>query len=94
MKKISDANRFSILQEEMTHCFICRKNVIDKHEIFGGINRQKSKAFGLVVALCREHHEEAHKHGSLDMYLKQVGQKAFEEKYQMNFLNVFGVNYK
>ena len=48
-------NRFSILQEDKTKCFLCeRKLKLDKHEAFGGSNRQKSMQWGLVYYLCRK----------------------------------------
>ena len=36
-------------------------NKLDRHEPWGGANRQKSKALGLWVTLCRECHEETHR---------------------------------
>lgn len=93
MKKVSDSNRFSIIHN-MESCFICKRYPIEKHEIFGGSFRQSSKNYGLVIALCAEHHREAHKHGSLDKYLKQIGQQFFEEKYSREeYMKVFGINY-
>lgn len=79
----------------MKSCLVCRRIPIEKHEVFGGIHREKSKQFGLVVALCRQHHEEAHQHGALDKELKQIAINAFNDEYgiYITMQEVFGRNY-
>lgn len=47
----------SILQEGDDQCILCGRyrsscNKLDRHEVFGGAYRQKSKALGLWVCLC------------------------------------------
>ena len=44
----------SIIQEDDWHCYLCGRVApkLDRHEIFQGSNRQKSKADGLWVYLC------------------------------------------
>jgi len=44
----------SILQGYLTYCFLCgrRDRKLDRHEIFFGPYRQKSKEDGLWVMLC------------------------------------------
>lgn len=56
---------------------------IQRHEIFYGPYRQKSKAYGLWINLCQECHDQVHngRDRSLDTKLKQAGQKRFEEIY-------------
>lgn len=56
-----EKKRFSILQDEDGKCFICKKTYkkLDKHEAFGGSNRQKSIEWGLVYYLCRKCHQKA-----------------------------------
>lgn len=56
-----EKDRFSILQDEDGKCFICKKTYkeLDKHEAFGGSNRQKSIEWGLVYYLCRKCHSKA-----------------------------------
>lgn len=56
-----EKDRFSILQDEDGKCFICKKTYkeLDKHEAFGGSNRQKSIEHGLVYYLCRKCHSKA-----------------------------------
>ena len=51
----------SILQyeEDMGYCFVCGRcdRKLDRHEVFQGAYRQKSKADGLWIMLC---HEDCH----------------------------------
>ena len=44
----------SILQDDITHCFLCGRcdRKLDRHEVFPASNRQKSKRYGLWVTLC------------------------------------------
>lgn len=46
----------SIVQEDTTRCFACgrRDRKLDRHEIFFGALRNKSKQYGLWVTLCHE----------------------------------------
>lgn len=94
MKKVSDANRFSIIHD-MKYCYFCKRKPIEKHEIFGGYaRRQLSKNYGLVIGLCKDHHDKAHSDHEFAEQLHIIGQQAFEKKYQdLDFLEVFGKNY-
>ena len=70
-----------------------------KHHIFGGSNRKHSEKYGLFVWLKPELHNMSnmgvHFNKEFDLYLKQIGQEAFEETYpDLNFLEIFGRNYK
>ena len=95
--KRSDSNRYSIIQPQMTECFFCKGNPIEKHEIFfGTANRQNSINHGLVVALCHYHHEQVHKHPKegYDAELKKIGQRKFEENHtRQEFMEIFRRNY-
>ena len=64
-------------------CYECGSGYdISRHEIFyGRAYRDKSKQYGLWINLCYKCHNEVHngKDHSLDIRLKQEGQKRFEE---------------
>jgi hypothetical protein len=105
-KRMSDKNRFSLLTDDLEHCYVCGSSVnINLHEIYyGSLYREQSKNYGLVVPLCGVFSEgECHEgtygvHGSkgraLDLRLKQEGQRAFESHYpHLDFLAIFGKNY-
>lgn len=93
--------RFSIIQPELDRCYICgRQGVpLNKHEVFyGTANRSKSIKWGMVVALCVEHHtgsnDAVHLNRSVDIELKRKAQKVFEERYgHEKFMSVFHHNY-
>ena len=73
----------SILQRDTGACCRCGRNGsvdhLDRHEIFGGANRQKSKEYGLWVTLChnRCHQGKTGVHASkdFDQALKRVAQE-------------------
>ncbi len=89
-------NRFSILQGDTSTCFLCgRKMKLDKHEAFGGANRQKSMKWGLIFYLCRKCHRRA----DLDLeiknklhaiakeeFIKRYGSEKFLEEFKKNYL--------
>ena len=57
-----EKSRYSILTNDLEHCYICRfqgKKVLrdDLHEVYGAANRKRSILNGLVVPLCRKHHQ-------------------------------------
>lgn len=95
-KHVSDANRFSIIQDDLSYCLKCGKPRRALHEVFNGnAERQKSKDYGMVVALCERHHSLAHRNGQFTRELKQMGQSIFEEKVgsREEFMRIFGRNY-
>lgn len=106
-KHIKDSERFSIVQDDMSYCFICkrylRKGEGAIHEIFWGTaNRQKSKDYELVVRLCVNHHDRSspisvhhNPQGSLNKWLHEKGKEAFKREYPgEDFMKVFGRNYE
>ena len=86
-------NRFSILTDDLTKCYLCKNKKQDLHEIFGGKNRQASMRYGLVIPVCRQCHTGIDKDIQLMLDLHQLGQRAFESKYKEDFIKVFGQNY-
>ena len=57
-----ERNRFSIIQENDTYCYLCgisnKVTKLDKHEAFEGRNRRLSMKYGLIYYLCRRCHLE------------------------------------
>lgn len=100
MRKIKDSERFSILTNDLDHCIICGKTNINKHEIFGGRNRQNSKNYGLVIPLCQEIHHNQYKckgihfDAELREYWHKKGQEIFNKVYpNEDFISIFKRNY-
>ena len=90
----------SIIQTKKK-CFICSKQygLHDHHIYFGVARRPIREKNGFKVWLCQEHHEGTYGvHGSkghdLDIYLKQVCQKKYEETHTRDeFINLIGRSY-
>ena len=91
----------SILQEDLSECFLCGRSCgekLDRHEVYGGANRQKSKALGLWVMLCHNscHLYGVHKDAGKNFELKEKAQRAAMEHYgwtKEDFLKIIGRNY-
>lgn len=89
----------SILQSDMSKCYVCGQPKECIHEVyFGNANRQKSIRYGCYVALCNNHHNMkgygVHFNKALDLNLKQDCQKKFEEIYDHDkFMEVFHKSY-
>ena len=86
-----------------TKCWNCDCNgrgKMDRHEIFGGPYRNKSKRLGLWVHLCHQdcHLDEIHGNhrGFSARLLREDGQRCAMEKYGWTveqFIEQFGKNY-
>lgn len=91
-----EKNRFSILTNDLTRCYVCGLPRNELHEVFFGKNRNNSMQYGCVVPLCYEHHRGnfgVHNNHSLDLKLKQECQKKFQETYTIPFSSIFFKNY-
>lgn len=88
----------SVMQSPLC-CFWCGRTggKLDRHEVFHGAYREKSKALGLWVNLCHGCHMELHhKDARLDAAVKQLGQRVAMQHYGWDvddFRRVFGKNY-
>lgn len=88
----------SIISKEK-RCYLCgSESWIEKHHIFNGADRKKSTKYGLTVNLCHYCHNEppngVHHNAQNNTALKEIGQRAFENKYPaLSFIKIFGRNY-
>lgn len=89
----------SIVTDDMKHCLVCGSTRVEVHHIlFGRANRKWSDKFGLVIALCPEHHRGStyspHFNRDFDLQLKRMAQQKFEETHpDLDFRKIFGKNY-
>lgn len=82
-------------------CWACGANgrgKMDRHEVFGGAYRQKSKRLGLWVNLCHEpcHLTKVHAKHTIDDQLKAEAQYCAMKEYgwtKERFIKEFGKNY-
>jgi len=87
-------NRYSILTNDLTRCYICPRPKSDLHEIYEGCHRQNSMRYGLVLPLCKECHLKIHRSLNFALPYKQLGQSKFEETHSRDeFIKLFGRNY-
>lgn len=90
-----EKSRYSILTDDLEHCYICRlqgKKVLrdDLHEVYGGANRKRSILNGLVVPLCRKHHQNE----EILSELKIAMQKMYEVNHTRDdFIKLIGKSY-
>lgn len=89
----------SMIQNEK-ECFVCKTiyNLHNHHIFYGTANRRLSEKYGLKVWLCGNHHnlsnEGVHFNRKLDLYIKKIGQAAFEKTHtREEFMKIFGKNY-
>ena len=96
----------SILYEEADEsCFLCHANgytdPLNRHEVFGGAFRDKSKRIGLWVSLChnrchQEGKDSVHKSREKNLHLKRLAQMKAMKTYHWDtedFIREFGKNY-
>lgn len=93
LKKL-EANRYSILTDDLKHCYLCGKKKMDTHELIGGCNRQMSMKWGLTIPICRECHDRFKTDIAFRKELEILAQKEFEKKYNHElFMSEFKKNY-
>lgn len=84
-----------------TQCWLCGRNgcgKMDRHEVFFGAYRQKSKRLGLWVHLCHVdcHLQGVHVRKNIDLMLKREAQREAMEFYNWetsDFIWEFGKNF-
>lgn len=91
--KTLEKNRYSILVNDLSRCYLCGKPKNHLHEIYFGKNRINSMKYGCVVPLCASCHTKVHSNIELDLKLKKLCQKRFIEVYDDDFLSIFRKNY-
>lgn len=92
----------SVLTHDMDHCMITGSAMVERHHIFGGVNRSKSEKYGFVVPLRYDLHPNGANFDrsnpnnlKIDGWLKQMAQEYFEEHYGTRefFIQEFGKSY-
>lgn len=93
LKKL-EKNRFSILTNDMEHCYICQSPFVEIHEIYNAGNRKISMKNGFCVPLCHKHHEYVTLNADGSNYLKQKCQMVFEKTHSREeFMKLIGRNF-
>ena len=90
-----------IIIDNMEECVLpyCKRRDVEWHHVFfGRANKKLSDKYGMIVPLCAEHHRGmtgVHRNRMVDLKVKEMGQRAFEEKIgsREDFMKIFGRNY-
>ena len=89
-----DDYSFSLLTDDLEHCYLCGREAIHRHHVMHGRNRKQATADHLWLPLCLECHAKAHNDGKLDYTLKRMAQQVFEARYGHDeWLKKYGKNY-
>lgn len=97
-----DANGYapSIMQSDLSVCWRCGRSheKLDRHELWGGALRSKSKRLGVWVMLCHQscHLDGVHKYAKEAERLRIHGQRIAMKTYgwdKEKFIKEFGKNY-
>ena len=89
----------SVVQDDMSCCYLTFTSFdkLDRHEIFHGPYRDKSKRLGLWVLLSHDVHMRLHQQSAeMDRQLKRIGQQIAMNHYgwsKDDFIKQFGKNY-
>lgn len=95
----AERNRKSIIYSDLSCCAVCGNTYnINIHEIFYGVNRQKSIKYGCVIPLCPEHHtfgpNAIHNNRAMDLYFKKMFQEELEKTMTRDeFIKIFYISY-
>lgn len=76
-------------------CYLCgQTGTLHRHHCLHGSRRKAADKYDLTVYLCPECHTRLHDHGEKDLYLKQLAQAHFEDRFgHERYMEVFGKNY-
>lgn len=95
MKKL-----FSVLTDDLEHCFICGSNVVAIHHVFGASNKKKSEKYGFLLPLHPRWHTDSNDaihrgNRELDLKLKRLAQTYYENNIgtRTDFIIEFGKSY-
>lgn len=75
-------------------CYLCgQTGTLHRHHCLHGSRRKAADKYDLTVYLCPECHTRLHDHGEKDLYLKQLAQAHFEDRFgHKRYMEVFGKN--
>lgn len=90
---------WSVFTEDMDHCYFTGTAPVERHHIFGGVNRKNSEKYGFIVPLRPDIHPNGVYAGQsaklIDLKLKTMAQEYFEREYgtRDDFRRIFGKSY-
>lgn len=91
-----EKERYSIVTDDLEHCYLCGGIKNHLHEVFYGSNRVNSMRYGCVIPLCDSCHTKIHQDIELDLGVKKLLESAFLGVYECDidfFIKIFHFNY-
>lgn len=74
---------WSAFTDNMDCCIFTGSYNVERHHIFGGVNRKISEKYGFVVPLRPDYHPNGvhfdRRNGNVDIKLKEMAQKYYED---------------
>lgn len=73
---------WSVFTDNMDCCIFTGSYIVERHHIFGGVNRKRSEKYGFVVPLRPDLHPNGvyfdRRNGDIDKVLKKMAQAYYE----------------
>ena len=89
-----ERNRTSILTDDLEHCFICKRQASEIHEIYSSGSRKQSMIYNFTIPICRQCHQRVTLNHYDNLQLKQICQRKYEENHTRDeFMAIIGKNY-
>lgn len=90
--------RYSIIVKDLEHCAECGRPNVELHEVWFGINRQRSIKDGLVIPLCKYKHHNGnligiHQDSELSHKWKVIAEEKWIQYYnktEEDFIKEYG----
>jgi hypothetical protein len=78
MKKL-----FSVFTDDMDHCMFTGASPVERHHVYGGVNKKNSEKYGFIAPLRPDLHPNGVFAGKdakeIDTYLKRKAQEYYEQ---------------
>lgn len=90
---------FSVLTDDLEHCYITGSNVIAMHHVFNAANRDRSAKYGFILPLRPDWHNTSnygvHSNRGLDLKFKRMAQTYYEENVgtRKQFISEFNMSW-
>lgn len=89
-----EKQRYSIITDDLTTCYVCKRPKDDIHEIFEGARRIASMKYGCCLPVCRSCHNKFHNDRDFALAYKKLFQLEFQNYYPtLDFISIFHRNY-
>lgn len=95
-KSLKEKYKRSIMTDDLEHCYVCGRDAVHYHHIFGAHNRDHATEDGLFIGMCLDCHIRVHNEPSqrLNYDLKRQAQLVYEQTHTHDeWFKRYGKNY-